>query len=668
MADLDAELLALAGGDSSDEEDTQPTVIATKVETPGSSAGSPDHGTNAASNSKSNVTPKKATKPKTGAQKNTKGRKDDSEEEGEASSAAGSPNSLESAPMSESEAEGSPAGGSDKDGPIYPIENKFFSEKDKAEIMALSEVDRESILAERAQEVERKQQDQILRRLLEGIQAKDGEKSKSSDQKKRKAGAADLEEVQRKSSRQKTTLGGRKVGETSDAMEAYKRQREQKGVLNEQRKREVEERKRRGSIEDKYSEADADGESEVEWDNGKPRAGHRSESGPRDEQPADLADYNHVRVGRDNFAMVCFHPGFEEKIKNCFTRVSIGIDRSTGENVYRVAQIKAFTLGKPYALENPNGKIVTTDQYVLVTVGKAEKEWPFIACSNSKITEAEFERYKRTLIAESLPLPTKAFLNSKINDINSLINHRFTNEEIEAKIKRSGVYKARLASIERARLNALRRDAEAGYDAEAVAKIDEQLVALEGPKLAFGTGILKAPKKTNSPDGKTQQERLAEINRANRKANTHDVRKALQKERKAEILAREAIARGEAVANPFARVKTRAKTHHDSKEMLAPRKLYKNPDDLFEGSSRDVSRAGTPASTAAAGTNTPKKTPLGTLMKSGVIIPDLSSIPVERSGSAEIGKTEKMVFPIIRTRALDDDLMAAIDMGIDIEI
>ena len=261
------------------------------------------------------------------------------------SSAPGTPNSLDSAPMSESEAEGSPTGEADDDGPLYPLENKFHSEKDKAEIMALSEVQRESILAERAQEVERRQQDQILRRLYQGYQAKDGEKAKAAEQKKRKAGAADLEDVQRKSSRQKTTLGGRKVGETSDAMEAYKRQREQKGLLNEQRKREGEERKDRkghGPLEDGLSEADADGESEVEWDDGKPRAGRRSESRTRDEQPADIDDYNHVRVGRDNFALVCFYPGFEDTIRNCFARVSIGVDKATGENVYRVAQIKGW--------------------------------------------------------------------------------------------------------------------------------------------------------------------------------------------------------------------------------------------------------------------------------------------------------------------------------------
>lgn len=267
-----------------------------------------------------------------------------------------------------------------------------------------------------------------------------------------------------------------------------------------------------------------------------------------------------------------------------------------------------------------------------------------------------------------MPLPTKPFLNSKLNDINTLINHRFTDAEIETKIKRSGVYAARYASIERARLNAQRRDAEARLDAEDVAKIDEQLTALQGPKLAFGTSLYKpSPKKTDSPDGKTQQQRLADLNRANRKANTHDVRKAQQKERKADMLAREAIARGEAVANPFARVKTRAKTHHDSKEMLAPTKLCKNTDDLFEGSSRDASRAGTPASTAAAGTNTPKKTGLSTPMRSGTPAPDLSTIPVIKKSNTEIGRTSKG-YPIIRTRALDDDMMASIDMGIDIEV
>lgn len=250
-------------------------------------------------------------------------------------STPGSPNSLQSAPMSESESDSPPTGHADPEGAEYPLENKYFSELDKAKILAMSEITRESILADRAQRHERKLQDQHLRRLL---QAREDAEAKENN--KRKAGTADLEDGQRKSSRQKTTLGGRKVGETSDAMKAYKRQLEQKGVRDEQRKRDAEERnerKGRGSVDDGYSDADADGESEVEWDEGKPKA---SQYGIRDDQPAGLIDFERVRVGRDNFAKVCFYPGFDAAIKGCFARVSIGIDKASGENIYRMAQIK----------------------------------------------------------------------------------------------------------------------------------------------------------------------------------------------------------------------------------------------------------------------------------------------------------------------------------------
>lgn len=243
------------------------------------------------------------------------------------SSASGSANELDSAPMSESEADQS--AGSDKSITDYPVDNLFKSEKEKAQIMALPEIQRETILAERSAALEHKAQNQRLRNLL----------------KKRKAETAELEDVQRKSSRQKTTLGGRKVGETSDAMEAYKRQREQKGIIAEQRKTEAAERKARkgrGQAASDGSEADAEGESEVEWDDRKPQPGRRSESGPRDDLPAEMIDYEHVRIGQRNFAQVCFYPGFEETVKGCYVRVCVGPNPENGENVYRMALIKGM--------------------------------------------------------------------------------------------------------------------------------------------------------------------------------------------------------------------------------------------------------------------------------------------------------------------------------------
>ena len=49
--------------------------------------------------------------------------------------------------------------------------------------------------------------------------------------------------------------------------------------------------------------------------------------------------------------------------------------------------ISEFMQGKPYHMDGPMGRQVLTDQYVVVTQGKQEKEWPFSACSDSKFTD-----------------------------------------------------------------------------------------------------------------------------------------------------------------------------------------------------------------------------------------------------------------------------------------
>ena len=234
--------------------------------------------------------------------------------------------------MSESESDTSPT---HDDGNLFPIDNKFHSEEDKKHIMSLSEVDREQILAERAQVLQHNQQNQHLRRLY---QARQNAESKSAD-KKRKVGTTDLEDSPRKSSRQKTTLGGRKVGETSGAIEAYKRQREEKTFRDQQRRREGanrRDRKARDSSGQRYSSADAEGESEVEWDDGKPKADqykHRS---------SELADYNDVRratLPRHVFSKYCFHPGFGEAVKDCYVRLPAK-PKPNGESAYEMILIK----------------------------------------------------------------------------------------------------------------------------------------------------------------------------------------------------------------------------------------------------------------------------------------------------------------------------------------
>ena len=216
-----------------------------------------------------------------------------------------------------------------------------------------------------------------------------------------------------------------------------------------------------------------------------------------------------------------------------------------------------------------------------------------------------------------------------------MIHHQFTDEELQRKLERSGVLQSRTASLEKVAIANRRRAAEERGDEAAVAKCDAELAELLGPRLKYGTSLAE-PKVTAAPSQPTQQERLAELNRQNRKKNTEDIRKAQLAEKRAARLARQAVERGEAVQDPFARVKTTAKTHYDVNDT----KIKLNP------ASRDISRSGTPG-----GLGTPK----------------LEAKKLTRSPEPKpLAKTSGL--PVLGSRNMDDEILGGLDMGIDIEI
>ena len=195
------------------------------------------------------------------------------------------------------------------------------------------------------------------------------------------------------------------------------------------------------------------------------------------------------------------------------------------------------------------------------------------------------------------------------------------------------------AYFERNSIHTRRRAAELKGDEAAIAKCDTELAALDGPKLKYGTSLIEPKTKAVVPTGPTQQERLAELNKANRKANRENVRKAQLAERKADRINREAVQRGEAMPNSFARVKTYAKTHHDANETLSSLLARQN------GGSRDVSGSTTPAAAT-----TPKVEP------TKLVVP------------SQVEKSTASGMPVLGNRNMDDEIIAAMDLGIDIEI
>jgi RNA polymerase-associated protein RTF1 len=223
------------------------------------------------------------------------------------SPAASSPNSLGSDAMEESDSEREddpPARATDVP---YPLEGKYIDESDKRKIMSMSQLDREEILGQRAEEMSRANFTAELARRAANLH----------NDRKRKV---DSEEPDEGSSRR-------------PKVEEYKRNREQRGQQRDRDADRLNSRRRSSSGDrDGPSDMDADGESDVEWDD-------RAPAKLREELPATLRDFDSVRVGRGFFSEVCFYPGFEEAVTGTFGRVGVGQDAQR-RTMYKMAQIK----------------------------------------------------------------------------------------------------------------------------------------------------------------------------------------------------------------------------------------------------------------------------------------------------------------------------------------
>ncbi|RYP73037.1 hypothetical protein DL769_004312 [Monosporascus sp. CRB-8-3] len=613
MADVDDEFLALVGGDESSDEDFN------QAENDG------DHGSRAASES---PLPDDKTK-----KSKRRGHDDsDEEEEGEASS-VGSPASQQSAPMDESDSDNdvsqlnnSNGKMADDEGTSYPVDGIYASEAEKEEILAMPELEREQLLAERQQEVDRQRQNTLLRALLKNRE------DDAQSVKKRKASAAELDDTQRKTSRQRTKVGGSKVGETSAGIETLRRARAEK---NDRLRRREEDRERHKdkSISFARSSSDRGDDSDVEWTGtGRNRASKSRTPEVKEIPLADLRDFERIRLGRSRFREVCFYPGFEETITGCYARISIGPDRE-GVNQYRMALIKGFTQGKPYAMEKANGQSFVTDQYVRAAHGKAERDWPFLMCSDSPFTEAEFNRYKAVLQDEGIAFPKKPALGAKIDDINALLNRSWTDAEVNEKIERERSLRKKYAPSERDRLQKSIEEARRRGDDARVAQLQDQLDTLETPRLAFKTSL--TPNKKSAPSTPSQQDRLAQINAENRRKNNEAVRKA-QIQEKAKLRGAQArLARGESVDDDSARL---SKTKPNGDRPSTP---------------ANGSGASTPAN------GTPK---LGATPK-GALLPHIAKLQIQNQAG-----TDKKGLPQIHKPIVDDDVIAAMDLDIDVDI
>lgn len=322
----------------------------------------------------------------------------------------------------------------------------------------------------------------------------------------------------------------------------------------------------------------------------------------------------------------------------------------------RLTDDAGFKQGKPYTLEVPGtSKTFQTDQYAIVAHGNAEKPWPFSACSDSKFTPSEFDRYVETLNKENIRVPKKAWLDQKLDDIHKFLHVQWTEEALSEKFARQREMQKRTdpanaAKIKREGILQRKKEAEDSEDWEEANRCDAELAALENNISTNGTAMAQrqrpSPIKPKPVVAETQQDRLAQLNQRNRGKNTTDVRNALLEERrKRERAIAEAKAEAKAKAEMEAE-NARLSAEGGGKDgMLAVPGAGKAMMKELFGDSPGTSRAGTPFS--GVGTPGTKRSRAGTPMNG-------------------IGLKGKSGLGLGVMKQEEEDM--GVDLGIDVEI
>lgn len=306
-----------------------------------------------------------------------------------------------------------------------------------------------------------------------------------------------------------------------------------------------------------------------------------------------------------------------------------------------------FVTGKAYAMPDAGGrKQFITDQHILAGIGSRTEQYPFLAMSNGKFTEVcrlsscflvdrptnsdqdEFEGHKKALRERGLQLPRASALDKKLEQLRRLVAYDLTNDEITAMVDRKNFLRRKYDPETRERLQRQIEDAKEEDNHILANQLQEELDKLGKPSgLAFRTSL--TPQK-QSADSR-QQERLAQLNVDNRRRNNEAVRRAQIQERQR---AREADAklRTESVGDD-ARLRTKS-----------------TPIDEKSGS-KAGSGASTPALNGAA-----KNGPL-----KGALAPELAKLKEQKYA-------ENSGIPTIRKPLMDDDIIASLDLDIDVDI
>ncbi|KAI0701840.1 hypothetical protein BC835DRAFT_1322511 [Cytidiella melzeri] len=342
----------------------------------------------------------------------------------------------------------------------YPFEGKYVDEGDRERLLSLPEVEREGILAQRQEELQRIQDTRNLDKMYRD-----------------RTGGGD-DSVSKAAKRQHAQRGATK--EKSRKLDELKAKRKAKG--EKKRTRTDSPRRDRSSSPMDMEMSDEDEEdgqiSKFDQDDEKDRRHDRSKT---NDGPIVVDDLVKAQITREMIARLWGRPSFEKILKGAWVRYSCGYDTEHNTPIYRACEI-VEVLPKIVKEYKVNDRVA--DQEFLLRYANQEKAWPMDRVSNTAFTEKEFQKLKSALEVADMTLPTRRELEHKANQIDTNMNLPLTEGDVAAMIaikKRKDDGRSVAAiTLEKSQLHQARTLAVRRKDYAEVTELDKKIALLAG--------------------------------------------------------------------------------------------------------------------------------------------------------------------------------------------
>ncbi|KAI0327490.1 plus-3-domain-containing protein [Cubamyces sp. BRFM 1775] len=387
----------------------------------------------------------------------------------------------------------------------YPLEGKYIDEADRARLMEMSEIDREAVLAQRQEEMQRYTDKRQLDHMLK-MQSGRGSADESVSKAAKRAPLIIYV------SGQHAVRGATK--EKSRKLDELKAKRKAKDEKKRTRTNSPKRDRSSSPMDMETSEDEEDGQI-TKYDEEEERDRKLYGKSNPDDEPITLEDLDKCRITRNQIAKHCMAPWFEDYVKGGWVRYLIGSENN--QAVYRICEVVdiAPNLVKPYKVNE-----VMVNQELELKHGDSTRRFAMDKVSNAPFDQKEFERLVKSCEADKVKLPTKRQLEKKAAQMHKLVTQPKTESDVAAMLARKQAIQASKQSpaalaMERSRLHQARTLAVRRQDYAEVAEIDGRLA-----QLAALAPQREAQREPSSSD------MLAKLNERNRKANQEAVRKA----------------------------------------------------------------------------------------------------------------------------------------------